>query len=306
MSRVRVAVCSPPEIPQPWRGGYGGIERLAWHAAVAAGRQYSVDLISTSAVAGVYDGVRVINSYKPDLYDITLDFTHTKQYAIYTPPRYTAYCFATDPLSGVRDVFATKAVARSFGRDGPVVYPGIDPSPYRVGEKLHLTFYGRFSRIKRPDIALSIARRLGEEVVLMGHVGRFSSVMPDDLDYLKGLTRAVEEYPKAHYIPNPTFETALEVLSHTKLFLSTSDWSGIGSVESFGITVVEALLSGSFVVVTKGSGGPEEIINEETGVVVGSPEDVAVRDYDPRECVERGRYFSPERMVRGLIEASEE
>jgi glycosyltransferase involved in cell wall biosynthesis len=308
---VKFAVLAPPEIPIPLGDSYGGIEFVAQGFAEELSHANDVDLYCAPS-KGVWPGAAAIRPYPQgpipqEGYDFTFDFTHQKGLAkFYAREKYAATCFHTDQLSGVRDIFPTKAVRSAFGVEGPVIYPGIK-NVYRYSEdkEKYLLFLGRIAPYKRPDIALLVAKMTGRPIILAGHVGKFSD-WPEP-GYAETIRRMVEVQRGAEMLSNVTLEKKVDLLSKAAALIVPSDWSGIGSMESFGIVAVEALMSGT-PVITSGDGGLKEVVAPpiECGFVCRRLAEYidAVRRLDeikPKACEARGIYFSAERMAEDYL-----
>lgn len=327
---MKLAVLAPPEIPLPIGDGYGGIELIAqdFGAALAA-QGHDVHIYCRHDVSDDPDHLPMVDSgpnsnraailyYYPETlgpigedYDYTFDFTHQKAYAQnYQPSNYAATTFLTDHLSLVNDVFPSKAVRDGFpDHPGTLIYPGIrDVYTYSKEKDDFLLFLGRIAPYKRPDIALQVARLSGHKAVVAGHVGKFSS-WPDP-GYADRI-RSMVDGDKAVLVENPTLEWKCDLLSRAKALVVPSDWSSIGSQESFGLVAVEALLSGT-PVITSGDGGLKEIVTPEVGAVCHSLADylLAVQEveegkYTPTACKARGEYFTSGRMAKDYLEFAE-
>jgi glycosyltransferase involved in cell wall biosynthesis len=324
VNRLKFAVLAPPEIPIPLGDSYGGVELIAQGFAYAlAEAGHDVALYCTPALrdprpdlkAAVVEGlVPTLMAYPSsgpirERYDYTFDFTHQKPLSKdYDRSNYAATTFLTDRPSHVNDVYPTRAVQAGFPMaPGVVIHPGIrDVYDYRSEKGGYLLFLGRIAPYKRPDIALQVARLSGMHAVVAGHVGAFSS-WPDP-DYASAV-RALCEKDGAEFVANPTLERKRDLLAGAAAVVVPSDWSVIGSQESFGIVAVEALLSGS-PVITSGDGGLREIVTPECGFVCRSLADYlaavnAAGKVDRAACRERGLYFTAERMAQrymGLVE----
>ena len=307
---MRYAVLAPPEIPIPVKG-YAGIELITQNFAEEMSKGHDVTLYCNQAESGIHKG---ISMYPSDLsvlakYDYTFDFTHQKSAAGYfAKENYVATAFLTDALSNINDVFPTKAVRDGFHSDGPVIYPGIkNVYQYTDAKADYLLYLGRISKFKRPDIAVQVANRLGKRITVAGHVGAFSKFPDPTYDsVVKHMCKS-----RGHeFVENPTLEQKVEMLRHAQALIVPSDWSMINSQESFGIVCVEALLSGTPIIVS-GDGGLKEIVTQECGYVCRTLEEYveAVKRIEhgaiePRKCLERGEYFTSPRMVADYLALS--
>ena len=99
----------------------------------------------------------------------------------------------------------------------------------------------------------------------------------------------------------------MDLLEHAEFLIVPSQWSMIGSKESFGIVAVEALMSG-IPVITSGEGGLGETVIPGTGYICSTLDDYveAVRrviagEIKQEDCLNRGRYFRVDRFLADLI-----
>jgi glycosyltransferase involved in cell wall biosynthesis len=295
---MKISVLSPPEIALPVKG-YGGIEKIAYDLYRELARKHDARIYGSGSAAIPYP-------YDYD-FDLMIDFTHEKRVPKNASKQnYISVPFLTDNLSHVNDVFPSRAVRDGFNADGRIIYPGIDPSPYRYSRQHddYLLFLGRISVIKRPHVAIQVARMLGMKCIIAGHTGKYAS-FPDSgyvnmirhlCNISDGLCSIVEE---------PGEEEKVSLLSNAKCVIIPSDWSIIGSMESFGIVAVEALLSGKPCIVSH-DGGLKEIVTEETGFVCSTLDEYVnaikkIDSIDSSKCRERGLYFTSERYAEELL-----
>ena len=313
---MKIVILCPPEIPVPIHG-YSGIERIC------------VDLLH-EIVFDMQRGIGGIMFCKPgpdasetylrpyprDLraldigQDLTLDFTHTKVGAsFFKKSNYIAMCVLTDAESGVNDVYQSKAVAEGFGKpQGEVVYAGIDPDRYKYRAKKSdtLLFLGRMSKIKRPDIAIQVALKTGKKIVVAGTFKGPWAEYPE-AGY-PDLIRDYAEHNPYHVqlVEDPTDEAKAELLADAAALIMPSQWSLIGSKESFGLTSIEALMSGT-PVICSGEGGLAEVVTEDVGDCCTTIDEYldAVKHLDryrPVKCHERGMKFTSARLLDALLD----
>ena len=142
----------------------------------------------------------------------------------------------------------------------------------------------------------------GYQVLVAGHIGKWST--DPDPSY-SSVIEAQADGKSVLVMPNPTEEAKVELLRDAAALLVPSQWSMIGSKESFGIVAVEALMAG-IPVITSGEGGLSEIVTPETGFVCSSLDEyvsavMRIGAIKPQACIDRGRYFRSDRMLADLI-----
>ncbi|MGC9084226.1 MAG: glycosyltransferase [Anaerolineae bacterium] len=326
-----MVIIPPREIRIPLGDNYGGIERIVedlYNHIRSTGER--VELFDWSRYAAV-DRAYLIDVFSG--YDAVLDFTHLKELSsLADPSRYLAYSFATDRLSFKRDVAATRAVrqwfvdalksidiviagvdrecASEYASSMPVVYPGISNVYHRGNDEGYVLFLGRIAPFKGVHIAIHAASMARRRIVVAGHTGRFA-----DANYVDMVRKMADQHQNVDFRGDVTAREKADLLSHACCLVAPSDWRSLPGKppESFGIVVVEALLSGIPAVVPRES-GMEEIIGvgeSDAGVAVDaySVEDdhARARMYadgieraaqmrDSCRCRERGLYFTPGRF----------
>ena len=291
--------------------GYGGIERICQDLLEEfifnQVRGFDADMYCTPKTVGSLP----LKPYPENAMqldtgqDLVLDFTHQKLGKFtFDKKRYIAMCVLTDDLSNVNDVFQSKAVARGFGKpDGKVVYAGIQNRfHYSKDKGGYLLFFGKMTRIKRPDIAIMAARRAQRTIVLAGTTGRWAG----DAVYIDSL-RAQADGDRVRLVEDPDEEKKIQLFAHADALIMPSQWSQLKPdlVESFGLVAVEALMSG-LPVITSGDGGLSEIVTPQTGFVCTTLGDYAraiedIPTIDPRECVARGSEFTSAKLLDSFV-----
>lgn len=314
---MNITILCPPEVQVPLEGRYGGIERIC------------VDLLHELVFnsGSEKDGVMfcnpgphassVLQPYPRDLsrldvgQDLTLDFTHTKVGAnFFTKKNYIAMNVLTDVESDVNDVYQSRAVAEGFGKpNGEVIYAGINPDHYKYSAEKddYLLFLGRMSKIKRPDIAIAVAQAVGKRIVLAGLFKGIMAEYPDPA-FPASIKAYAKDYPREiEIVEEPTDEDKADLLTHASALIMPSQWSLIGSKESFGLAAVEALMSGT-PVICSGEGGLSEIVTPDVGACCtgnfGEYVDAVKRldEFRPIKCHERGMKFTSARMLADFLE----
>lgn len=249
--------------------GYGGIERIVADLAHVLSAQHEVTLIGSSGSqvkdCMVKSSVSEHHMMLSEKYEgITMDFSHLK---LYQHPKYSIPMFSD--AQGSNPIYPTKAVRNAFGdTDGKVIYPGIDLSGYYTASKEdYFIVLGRIMPLKGIDMSMYYAKVAGiKHLKIIGHTGKYSDMgqVPESsyLSYLKGMGDGMAEF-----IADVSEKDKRELLAHAKGMIFTPNW-GIafkGGIESFGITTVEAMASGTPVFISSGAGGCNELLTDGTG-----------------------------------------
>ncbi len=177
------------------------------------------------------------------------------------------------------------------------VYHGIDVENFPFNDKPddYLVCFGRIHPDKGQKEAIEIARKLGMKLVLAGII--------HDVDYYKKYVEPEVDGTNIVYMGSVGPEARNEILSKAKALLHT-----IGFDEPFGLSVVEAMATGTPVVAFNRGSMPEIIVDGEVGFLVDGVDEAveAVRrigEIDRRKCREHvEKNFSQEKMVDGYIE----
>ena len=304
---MRIGVISTSLLPTPPKG-YGGIERLVaylvrgleelghkvrLYAAEGTDLVPSLGLVTKASEEEL--SLEAIRDLDCGNTDIILDWSHTK----YTSrlgthnDRVISQVFWTD-AKGSNPVYPSRAVQSAFGGDGCVIYPGIDLSQYRIGEKEdYFLYFGRIIPEKGVERVISVARMAGIRLIVAGHTGE----MAYDKEYVSMIRSMCNG--RIEFVGDVTEDEKLDLLSHAKALLYWGRW-----LESFGIFIVEALASGTPCIISSSAGGPaEQVKHGLNGFLCGDISDFLdaignVDKIDPVKCVESARYFSYKRMSK--------
>ncbi len=183
------------------------------------------------------------------------------------------------------------------------IHHGLPVKAYRPdfrsrGEDPYLVFLGRFSRDKRPDRAIEIARHAGLKIKLAAKIGA------DDRAYFEEAVEPLLDGDSVTYVGEIEEPRKAEFLGGAAGLLFPIDWP-----EPFGLAVIEAMACGTPVIAWNCGAMPEIIDDGVTGFVVGSVEEAASRVPDllrlDRHAVRSAfeRRFSAKRMVRDYVDA---
>jgi len=180
-----------------------------------------------------------------------------------------------------------------------IVYNGIDVSKYRFSEEKEdfFLYLGRFNENKAPHIACEIAKKLNLRLILAGKVNE-----KEEKDYFEKYVRRYLN-SKIVFLGEVSEREKIELFSKAKGYLFPIQWD-----EPFGITMVEALASGTPVITFSRGAAPEVVEHGKTGFVVQSIEEFEkyvfwVEKISPKACRERAeKLFSVEAMGKRYLE----
>ncbi|MDC8005425.1 glycosyltransferase [Aureisphaera galaxeae] len=174
-------------------------------------------------------------------------------------------------------VYVSKTQALAHHSD-TYVWNAMDPKDFIFSEKKQDYFLfmanARYHRGKGLDIALRLSKDLGFKLVVAG-----SSPYQKDIEYVEAQCR---EY-NADYLGDVRGMEKAELITGAKALISPSRFA-----ETFGMTIVEALFSGT-PVICSGNGAYSEIMSETVGFVCNSEADyhhavTVIDSIDPKVC----------------------
>ncbi|MDQ3655664.1 MAG: glycosyltransferase family 4 protein [Chloroflexota bacterium] len=160
----------------------------------------------------------------------------------------------------------------------------------------YLVFLGRMSPEKRPDRAIDIAREVGMQLVMAAKID------PADQEYFdQSIAPLIHENKKfVEFIGEVGDREKDQLLGGAYAYLFPIDWP-----EPFGLTVVEAMATGTPVIAYRGGATEELIEHGVTGFVCDTMQEMRdavplVRNLDRRECRQRvEECFSSKSMADG-------
>ncbi len=177
------------------------------------------------------------------------------------------------------------------------VYNGIDLSRYhlRTHPGDYLAFLGRISPEKGPEKAVEIAERTGMRLVVAAKVD------PADRDYYENVVAPLfRRSPRVEFVGEVDDAGKDELLGNAYAYLFPIDWP-----EPFGLTMAEAMATGTPVIAMARGSVPEVVSHGETGFVCRSTDEMVtaverVSRIDRRACRRHvERHFSASRMADG-------
>jgi glycosyltransferase involved in cell wall biosynthesis len=178
------------------------------------------------------------------------------------------------------------------------VYHGIEFGHYRFHPDRgdYLVFLGRICPEKRPDRAIEIARETGRRLVIAAKVD------PVDRSYYEhAIAPLIAQHRHlVEYVGEVNDEEKDALLGGAYAYLFPIDWP-----EPFGLTMAEAMATGTPVVALRAGSAPEVVEDGVTGFVRDSLTGMIaaidrIKEIDRRACRARAeRLFSPAAMADG-------
>ncbi len=126
----------------------------------------------------------------------------------------------------------------------------------------YLAFLGRISPEKRPDVAISVARRAGIPLKIAAKVDAV------DREYFDTRIAPLLDHPLVDYIGEIREDQKSEFLGNARALLFPIDWP-----EPFGLVMIEAMACGTPVIAWNCGSVPEVIDHGVTGYIVESEEE---------------------------------
>lgn len=190
------------------------------------------------------------------------------------------------------------------------IYNGIDVQNLKFRSKPgdYLVFLGRISPEKRPDRAIEIARDVGMRIVIAAKV---DSV---DRDYFDAAIKPLVDGSRlVEFIGEVDEAGKAELLGGAYAYLFPIDWP-----EPFGLTMIEAMATGTPVIASRNGSVPEVVVDGVTGFVCDSFRGMAeaverAGELDRAKCREHvEQNFSPatmassyEAVYRSVVESND-
>lgn len=177
------------------------------------------------------------------------------------------------------------------------IYHGIDLGEYEFCEKKgeYLLFFGRIHEEKGTWEAIEVAKRTRRKLVIAGII--------QDSEYFRKKIAPEIDGDRIRYIGSVGFPEKAKLLSSAYALIHLVNFE-----EPFGLSLVEALASGTPVVARRKGAVPEILEHGKTGFVVGTLEEAVERIKDVEEIDRKAcrrsveERFTKERMVDEYIQ----
>ncbi len=160
----------------------------------------------------------------------------------------------------------------------------------------YLVFIGRISPEKRVDRAIEIAIRSGMPIRIAAKVDKV------DTDYFNTHIRAMFDHPLVDFIGEISDNEKNELLGNAYALLFPIDWP-----EPFGLTMIEAMATGTPVIAYRRGSVPEIMVEGQTGFIVEN-QDEAVAAVEKIAMIDRRRCqrifnerYSARRMAENYV-----
>lgn len=173
---------------------------------------------------------------------------------------------------------------------------GVDTNKIRFKNEKgeYLLFAGRMTFSKGADLAVEIAKKSGEKLLLVGetHKGRKYTL------YWNKKIKPFIDGKQIQHIGTVAHEDIFDYMANAKALLVPIRWP-----EPFGLVMIEAMATGTPVIGFAEGSVPEIIKDGETGFVVNTLEEMVSKvnnlgEIDRKKCRERvEKHFSLERMI---------
>ncbi len=179
-----------------------------------------------------------------------------------------------------------------------VVYNSIDVSayPFSARKDGYLLYLGRMSREKGPEVAIEVARRLGQKLIMAGKVG------VEDVDHFTQVVKPMIDGNLVEFIGEADSKLKRQLYLGASCLLFPIKWN-----EPFGLVIVEAMACGTPVVAFRQGAAREIILNGKTGYLVKNLDEMVsavqmVESIDPAACRQSvEEKYTPSRLATDYL-----
>ena len=170
------------------------------------------------------------------------------------------------------------------------------PAVTTSGPGRYLVFLGRMSAEKRPDLAITVAKRAGLPLIMAAKVDR------PDREYFEREIRPQLGHPLIEYIGEVTDAEKWHLLGDALALLFPIDWP-----EPFGLAMIEALACGTPVVARPCGAVPEIVRDGEVGFLADTVDELvaAVKRVDVIDRARCRRWVEEQFSVRVMADRYE-
>jgi glycosyltransferase involved in cell wall biosynthesis len=329
---MKICLIAPEVLTVPPKGYWGGTESVVWDLAVALSDMgHDVSLVArpgskappkgllfetfpdTPSNIGVNE--RHFEAYKDFVknFDGVVHDHSLGKYARTIHPcvvQTPHFCQHPSAMAYSRMVAVSYAQAKWLNqncpslRNIPVVYHGLDTHRFIFNETKndYYLFFGVMARYKGAEKALQLAKETGKPFVFAGRHGDMSGIVRDC------------SLPNVKFLGEVSNEARAELFANAKAYVfPTGAWGDADPsnwLEVFGLTILEALASGTPVIASNNGACPEVIEDGKVGFICNSYEEMKevieenyVESISPEIC---RRYveekFSAKRMASQYLD----
>lgn len=187
-------------------------------------------------------------------------------------------------------------INKIYRRNSSVIYPPVEiPKVPRVQKGDYYLIISRIVGGKGLDLAVKTAVKMGIKLKIAGRAAGY---------YLenKKLQRLADT--------NVEFLGYVDDLEMAKLYSGAKAFLALSTDEDFGITPVEAMMSGTPVIAFRGGGYLESVVERKTGVFFNEPTvdslSKAIQQFNhlnirPSDCISQSKKFSKERFKKEIL-----
>ncbi|MES2377407.1 MAG: glycosyltransferase [Bacteroidota bacterium] len=164
-----------------------------------------------------------------------------------------------------------------------IVYNAIDFSKYQltqiIDEEAPLVFLSRLDKIKGPHVAINIALKTGDKLLIAGN----KPTTPDDQAYYEEFVLPFIDQQQIIYVGEVNDEQKNAMLGKSKAMLFP-----LSGEEAFGLVMIEAMACGTPVIAFNHAAAPEVIDDGLTGFIVNT-EDEMLKALDKIPQIDRDK-----------------
>jgi glycosyltransferase involved in cell wall biosynthesis len=177
-----------------------------------------------------------------------------------------AYVYGCFPEQRLISISAAQRLPLPEANWLATVHNGIDLSHFHFNPRQgdYLVFLGRISPEKRPDRAIAIAREVGMRLVIAAKVDPV-----DKAYYEHAIAPLIRDCALVEYIGEVNEAEKDQLLGGAYAYLFPIDWP-----EPFGLTMAEAMATGTPVVAYRAGSVPEVLVDGVTGYICGTLRDM--------------------------------
>ncbi len=184
-----------------------------------------------------------------------------------------------------------------------VIHSSIDCASFPFnggGREEYLLFLSRLSPEKGPHLAIDVARRTGQRLVIAGNVDGW------DREFFERSLLPAIDGDQIKYVGEADSAQKRALMSQARCLLAPITWE-----EPFGLFMVEAMACGTPVIAMRRGAAPEVVEDGVTGFIVDTVEEMAeavgrVDDIDSARCREHvEQHFDVPRMADDYLAAYE-